>query len=79
MIDNTTGMRIEVLSDGNAGPYVVVPESQAHEVRDLLRINDISFTENAKSIRSGNGNDTIFGFGKGADVNIIQSVFDRTR
>lgn len=76
MKDDTTGNRIEILNDGDAGSYVIVPESQAQKMRDLFKQNDIVFTENSKSIRGGDGNDTIFDFGMQADMDTIQSVLD---
>ncbi len=76
MIDKTTGKRIEVKTDGNAGPYIIMPESQASKVRDLLKTKGVCFTENPNSIRGENGNDTIFDFGNGADVDKIQSILD---
>lgn len=76
MKDNLTGNRIEVLTDGSAGPYVITSEGQATRVRQLLVSNEIMFAESFKCIKGGASADTIFNFGTNAGTSKIQSLLD---
>ena len=42
MIDTSNQRPIQVLTPESAGPYLRIPLSQLEQVRELLRVNDIS-------------------------------------
>jgi len=48
MIDATTQVPLEVSTDGDGGPYIIVPLKQIDEVRELLDSNSISYWVGSK-------------------------------
>ena len=76
MIDEFTGRRLVVSTDG-ASPYVVVVPDQVDEVGGLLDENRIRYqlTENAVQVE-GRPAASMFDLGSGADPRDIQRVLD---
>jgi hypothetical protein len=76
MTDPKTRDRVSVLTDGTAGPYIIVHETQAQIVRVLLTSRNIPHEEKPGSIRDKADSDTIFDLGNGADIKAVQALLD---
>ena len=80
MIDSTTGDRIVVSTDGNAGPYIVAPEGRLEAVTDLLDSNSVRYWVDEEAISiDGKPEDAVINLGYGSDPAAIQSLLDNTR
>ncbi len=78
MIDPTTKDRITVSTDGDAGPYVMVPLDQLNVVTALLRDKQVSFWVDSDAISlDGKPEIAIINFGRGANVVQIQQLLDQ--
>jgi hypothetical protein len=80
MIDATTKKRLQVSTDGTAGPYVIVPVPQLDEVRHVLDGRGIPYwvDENAISL-NGAPEVAVINLGRGGDAEAVQAVLDGVR
>lgn len=80
MTDVVTKKRLYVSTDGTAGPYIMVPLDQLHEVRQLLDQHNIRYSidEDAISL-NGNPYVTVIDLGRGADAAAVQAILDSVR
>ncbi|MEZ6113479.1 MAG: hypothetical protein R3C99_21070 [Pirellulaceae bacterium] len=78
MIDASTAKPLSVSTDGNAGPYIMVPIQQIDEVRALLDANAVAYwvDEDAISL-NGQPAVTVVNLGHGADAASVQRILDR--
>jgi hypothetical protein len=73
------GNLIMVHTDGNSGPYILVPKARVTEVKQALIKADTHFHSVIKGITIVNHPDTeekIINLGNDADVKAAQSVLD---
>jgi hypothetical protein len=77
MIDTSTKKPLYVSSDGDAGPYIMVPVQQIDDVRALLDANRIPYwvDENAISL-DGQPEVTVINLGHGAGPATVQNILD---
>lgn len=77
MIDVTTKKPLPVLTDGNAGPYIMVPVEQIDTVRALLDQNSIRYWVDEEAISlDGNPEITVVNLGQGTDPAAVQGILD---
>lgn len=77
MIDKTTREPLRISTDGDAGPYIMVPVAQLAEVRDLLEANDVPHWVDEEAISlDGNPEVAVINLGRGSDVPKIQRLLD---
>ena len=77
VIDCTTRKPLYVSTDGDAGPYIMVPVEQIDDVRKLLDANDVRYwvDEDAISL-NGKPEITIANLGSAADPKRVQDILD---
>ena len=77
MIDVSTEKPLHVSTDGDAGPYIMVPVKQIDDVRTLLDANNIPYwvDEDAISL-DGKPEVTVVNLGHGADAATVQKILD---
>ncbi|REJ75209.1 MAG: hypothetical protein DWQ34_27265 [Planctomycetota bacterium] len=77
MIDVSTSKSLEVSTDGDAGPYIMVPVKQIDDVRSLLDDNNIPYwvDEDAISL-DGKPEVTVVNLGRGSDPASVQKILD---
>ena len=77
MTDIVTKERLNVSTDGTAGPYIVVPLDQLDEVRRLLNERSIRYSVDEDAI-SLNGKPfvTVIDLGRGGDADAVQAILD---
>ncbi len=77
MNDSTTHARVAVSTDGDAGPYIMVPLDQLDAVAEMLKTGGIAFWVDADAI-SLNGKPAIavINFGRGTDAQQVQGLLD---
>jgi hypothetical protein len=77
MIDRLTGEPVNVRTDSNAGPYMIVESEASERVEAALRLAGITFGSDSEAVRlDGQNAATTFNFGNGTDVAAIQEVLD---
>jgi hypothetical protein len=77
MIDTTTDKPLEVLTDGNAGPYIMVPVAQLEKVRNLLDASKIPYWVDEEAISlDGKPEITVINLSHGSDPNRVQKLLD---
>jgi hypothetical protein len=77
MTDATTRERLEVSTDGNAGPYIMVPESQLSVVRALLDRNKIRYWVDEEVISlDGKPEIAFVNLGHGTNSQVVQKLLD---
>lgn len=77
MKDSVTGDSIVVSTDGDAGPYIIVPKDKRDAVRSILDANGHPYTIDEDAVTSGDGHsDSVFNLGDGADTDTIQQNLD---
>lgn len=77
MLDSTTHNRLMVSTDGNAGPYLIVPLPQLKQLKQLLTDHQIPYSaENTGISMNGKPVDVVVNLGRGANVTKIQSILD---
>jgi hypothetical protein len=80
MIDVETRERLKVNTDGDTGPYLMVPLEQLKTVRLILDRSEITFRVSPDAIAlDGKPAIAIVNFGRGADINRIQGALDSER
>jgi hypothetical protein len=77
MKDVTTKKSLYVSTDGNVGPYIMVPVSQLDTMRQLLNQHHIRYSvdENAISL-NGEPEVAIINLGRGGDAKRVQQILD---
>ncbi len=77
MIDVTTKKPLQVSTEGDAGPYIMVPVEQAPVVRDLLDANDIPYwvDEGVVSL-NGRPEVTVVNLGQSSSPAAVQGLLD---
>lgn len=77
MIDVETHKPVRVSTDGDAGPYLMVPLEQLADVRRALREHEIVHFVAEDAIElDGRPVIAIIDFARNADANLIQSALD---
>ncbi len=80
MIDTKTRRRLSVSTDGNAGPYIMVPVDQLSEVRSLLDSNNVGYWVDDEAISlDGKPETTVINLGRGVDAAKVQCLLDSVR
>ena len=80
MIDAMTRKRLQVSTDGGAGPYIMVPVSQLTDVRQVLENNGIrhAVEEDVISL-DGVPEVAVIDLGRAANADAIQAILDNQR
>ena len=77
MIKTRTNGSPCVSTDGNAGPYIMVPVDQLDEIRSLLDANNIGYWVDEQAISlDGNPEITVINLGREGDAARIQRLLD---
>jgi DhnA family fructose-bisphosphate aldolase class Ia len=77
MIDRETLEQLAVSTDGDAGPYLMVPLEQLPEVRTLLQGHAIPHVVDEDAIQlDGKAVIAVINFGRAADPAQIQKLLD---
>ena len=77
MIDVTTKKPLYVSTDGDAGPYIMVPVQQIDDVRTLLDANNIPYWVDEDAISfDGKPEVTVVNLGRGSDAPRVQNILD---
>ncbi len=80
MIDTKSQGRLCVSTDGNAGPYIMVPVEQLSEVRSLLDSNQVGYWVDAQAISlDGKPPITVINLGRAGDAASVQRLLDSVR
>lgn len=78
MIDISTKKPLRVSTDGDAGPYVVVPVQQLDDVRRLLDAHHVSYWVDEEAISlDGKPEVTVVNFGRDAQPDAVQEILDQ--
>ena len=77
MIDQCTNKLLHVSTDGDTGPYIMVPVKQIDDVRALLDAGGIRYwvDEDAISL-DGKPEVTVVNLGRDSDAKAIQKILD---
>jgi len=80
MTDTTTQAPLRVLTEGTAGPYIIVPLDQLNEVTRLLDSRGIHYSveENAISL-DGAPYTIVINLGRAGNAAAVQSILDSVR
>ena len=77
MIDVSTNKPLHVSTDGNAGPYIMVPVQQIDVVKDLLDTNNIPYSVDQDAISlDGKPEVTVVNLGLGSDAESVQNILN---
>jgi hypothetical protein len=77
MIDTTTHRPIHVSTDGDAGPYIMVPFAQLACVKTILDRGRVSYWVDAHAISlDGKPEIAIVNLGRGVDATQVQRLLD---
>lgn len=77
MIDQCTNKPLVVSTDGDTGPYIMVPVNQVDDVCRLLDANDIRYWVDDDAISlDGKPEVTVVNLGSGSDASAIQKILD---
>ena len=77
MIDQCTNKPLVVSTDGNTGPYIMVPVKQIDDVRRLLDAHDIRYWVDDDAISlDGKPEVTVVNLGGRSDANAVQKILD---
>ena len=77
MWDHFNGDKVDVRTDAECGPYIMIEPAEIARVEELLRRNGIHFTvEDGTNACVGTPEAAVIEFGNGADVKKIQRVLD---
>ena len=78
MADMKAHGRLYVSTDGNAGPYIVVPVEQLVEIRSLLDTNQVVYWVDEEAISfDGNPEIAVVNLGRSGDAASVQQLLDR--
>ena len=77
MIDVSTKKPLHVSTDGDAGPYIMVPVQQIEDVRASLDADSVPYwvDEDAISL-DGKPEVTVVNLGRGSDAASVQKILD---
>jgi hypothetical protein len=77
MIDTTTRQPLLVSTDGEAGPYIMVPVTQLDTVTALLDANKVSYWVDEEAISlDGKPEITVINLGHRSDPATVQRLLD---
>jgi len=77
MIRTRTSERLSVSTDGNAGPYIMLPVDQLDEIRSLLEANDVRYWVDEQAISlDGNPEIAVINLSRGTDPHQVQRLLD---
>jgi hypothetical protein len=77
MIDTTTHKPLNVSTDGDAGPYIMVPVAQLDEVRALLNSKRVPYWVDEEAISlDGKPEVAVINLGRGSNPAMVQSLLD---
>ena len=77
MIDTATRMPLSVSTDGDAGPYIMVPVGQLDKVILLLDANNVSYWVDEEAISlDGKPEVAVINLGHGSNPATVQSLLD---
>lgn len=77
MIDTTTCQPLYVSTDGDAGPYIMVPVAQLDKVRALLDANKVAYWVDEEAISlDGKPEVAVINLGHGSNPATVQSLLD---
>jgi hypothetical protein len=80
MTDSMTKEPLRVSTDGTAGPYIRLPESQLHDVRRLLDAQSIRHWVGENAISWNGGPETVVvNLGRDGDPSTVQAILDNAR
>ncbi len=77
MIDIDTKRRLKVSTDGDAGPYIMIPVPQLEELKSVLDQNDVSYLVDPEAITlDGVPEIAIVNLGRHANSDRVQQILD---
>lgn len=77
MIDTTTRQPLYVSTDGDAGPYIMVPAAQLDQVRALLDANKVPYWVDEEAISlDGKPEVAVINLGHGSNPATVQTLLD---
>ncbi|HWE95882.1 MAG TPA: hypothetical protein VG269_18105 [Tepidisphaeraceae bacterium] len=77
MIDTSTREPLHVSTDGDAGPYIMVPEAQLTQVRTVLEKNKVGHWVDEEVISiDGEPEVAIINLGRGTNPAAVQKLLD---
>ena len=77
MIDTTTRQPLHVSTDGDAGPYIMVPVAQLDQVRALIEGSRIAYWVDEEAISlDGKPEVAVINLGNESSAAAVQSVLD---
>ena len=77
MVDVSTENPLYVSTDGDGGPYIMVPVQQVDDVRTLLDANNIDYWVDQSAISlDGQPEVTVVNLGHSADAATVQKILD---
>jgi hypothetical protein len=78
MIDTSTGRRLNVSVDGNAGPYIILPLERLNVVKKLLDKHKIRYWVDEEVISIDSGPEVAFlNLAHGTDPKKVQQILDQ--
>lgn len=78
MIDQCTNKLLYVSTDGDTGPYIMVPVKQVDDVRALLSRHHIGYWVDNDAISiDGKPEIIVVNLGHDSDANVIQNILDK--
>lgn len=78
MIDTTTGERLMVSHEGDAGPYIIVPLDQLADVCRLLDDADVAYSVDEAAISvEGEPFMSVINLGRGDTAKSVQQILDQ--
>jgi hypothetical protein len=80
MTDATTQQPLRVSTDGTAGPYIMLPDSQLDMVQQLLDDHQIRYWVEENSISlDGGPYISVINLGHEGKAAVVQEILDRSR
>lgn len=80
MTDVTTKKGLRVSTDGTAGPYIMVPDSQLDEVKRVLDDQRIRYWVEENSISLNNGPYiSVINLGREGNAQTVQAILDKVQ
>lgn len=77
MIDATTANPLNVSTDGDAGPYIMVPVAQLETVKALLNANKVPHWVDEEAISlDGKPEVAVINLGNGSNPRRVQNLLD---
>ena len=77
MIDTTTRAPLSVSTDGDAGPYIMVPVAQLDKVKALLNTNKLPYWVDEEAISlDGKPEVAVINLGRGCNPAKVQTLLD---